>query len=316
MGGLLSQVKADDERAVVQAIAESAREIAELLRDGGAESASKEGNTNAFGDAQLQIDVRSDELIRRRLRNTKMVRMVSSEEQPEETILNEGGEICVAYDPLDGSSVVGCNFAVGSIFAVWRAQKFHGVCGKDMILAAAAVYGPRATLFVCGSAWPNGGVSEISLRPSVPLSSFTVRRLPLLKNDAQSLQKKMLFAPANLRASQDLPGYQQLVEYYLKHRYTLRYTGAMVPDVTQILVKGHGVFVSPISEKAPAKLRLLYEAIPMAALIEAAGGQSSDGHSSILHRVIQHCEQRTAVCLGSKTEVTRFEKYCSQTREE
>lgn len=311
---LLGEIEKDDERKVLEAIVKSVAEIAGLLRDGGFGSLKKGGDTNVFGDSQLKIDVEADNVIRDHMQRTGVVGIVSSEERPEELKLNDNAPLCVAYDPLDGSSVVGCNFAVGSIFGVWRRPSFIGACGRDVVISVAAVYGPRTTLYVYTSS-TNGrhgssstaysGVHEITLTSHEKVLKGAVQFVGPISDN-----KGKLFAPANLRASQDLPGYARLVNYYLEHRYTLRYTGAMVPDVTQLLVKGHGVFVSPVSEKAPAKLRLLYEAIPMAALIEAAGGLSSDGSSSILDLSVNHCEERTGICLGGSVEVKRFEDFC------
>jgi sedoheptulose-bisphosphatase len=120
-----------------------------------------------------------------------------------------------------------------------------------------------------------------------------------------------LYAPANMRCAQENDGYRRLLEYWANERYTLRYTGGMVPDICQLLVKGKGVFASPISSAAPAKLRLLYEALPMAFLVEKAGGASTDGDlESILDRVVYSCDERTPICVGSVDDVTRFRKFC------
>ena len=81
----------------------------------------------------------------------------------------------------------------------------------------------------------------------------------------------------------------------MKNKYQLRYTGGMVPDVNQIMVKGKGVFVNPSSPGAKAKLRLLYEVAPIAYLIEKAGGKSSNGAHSILDLKIVKTEDRTQV---------------------
>lgn len=120
-----------------------------------------------------------------------------------------------------------------------------------------------------------------------------------------------LYAPANMRCAQDNAGYQRLLDLWAQERYTLRYTGGMVPDICQLLVKGKGVFASPVSPKAPAKLRLLYEALPMAFLVEKAGGASTDGSlDSILKSVVFCCDDRTPICVGSSKDVQRFREHC------
>lgn len=120
-----------------------------------------------------------------------------------------------------------------------------------------------------------------------------------------------LFAPGNLRATSDNPEYEKLVSYWLGEKYTLRYTGGMVPDVFQIIVKEKGVFSNVISPSTKAKLRLLFEVAPLALLVEKAGGQSScDGKPvSGLDVEVTEIDQRTQICYGSLNEVARFEKY-------
>merc|ERR1711997_1120430 len=93
-----------------------------------------------------------------------------------------------------------------------------------------------------------------------------------------------------------------------KNRYTLRYSGGLVPDVYQQFTKNMGVFTNPTSPSSPAKLRLAFEAAPFALLVEKAGGKSSDGVTggSILDVKITGVDQRTALCIGSADEVDRF----------
>lgn len=104
-----------------------------------------------------------------------------------------------------------------------------------------------------------------------------------------------LFAPGNLRCTLDNPQYLDLISYYNNEQYTLRYTGGMVPDVYQLLIKGRGVFTNVISPSTKAKLRLSFEVAPIALLIENAGGSSScDGKSvSALDVQITGIDQRT-----------------------
>ena len=117
-----------------------------------------------------------------------------------------------------------------------------------------------------------------------------------------------IFSPANLRASQDLDGYRELVDYYMVNRYTLRYTGGLVPDVYQQFTKKQGIFCNPTSERSPAKLRLAFEAAPFGLLVEKSGGKTSDGKTggSILDVKINAVDQRTPLCCGSANEVDRF----------
>lgn len=176
-----------------------------------------------------------------------------------------------------------------------------------MVCAGCAVYGPRTTMYIAFKGEKQ--VLELTLGNCSPVISAISPKWRVTRCISEIVPGK-LFAPANMRAAQDHPGYAKLLSHYMSLRYTLRYTGGMVPDVTQLIVKGKGIFTSPASENAPAKLRLLYEALPMALLIESCGGKSSDGSRSILDRQVVSCDERTPVCLGSPDEVIRYEKHC------
>ena len=106
-------------------------------------------------------------------------------------------------------------------------------------------------------------------------------------------QESKIFSPANLRACADLEGYERLVSYWMHNRYTLRYTGGLVPDVYQQFTKEMGIFTNPSTPKSPAKLRLAFEVAPYAFLVEKAGGCSSDGvtGNSLLDSKIEAVDQ-------------------------
>ena len=134
-------------------------------------------------------------------------------------------------------------------------------------------------------------------------------------NEFLTIDEGKLFAPGNLRATQDNKGYQELFNYWIENQYQLRYTGGMVPDVNQLLIKGKGIFVNVASKNTKSKLRVLYEVAPIGYIIEKAGGKSSDGESRVLDIPITTTEQRTQVAFGAAKEVERFEtlvgkKYC------
>lgn len=295
----LAELHDRDLETVILALATSATQIASLCRIG-LHTPTESASQNAFGDSQLQIDVKADAIIQQSLQSTGLVAVSSSEEQPVETPITSGARFAVAYDPLDGSSIIACNWAVGTIAAIWEGGHLIGTTGRNIAASMAVVYGPRTTMFIAAAACD--GVRECILRKD----TWYVTRV------IDNLGERRVFAPANLRCARPGSRYARLVEWYMHEGYTLRYSGGMVPDVTQILVRNGGIFTSPISEDAPAKLRLLYEALPMAHLMEKAGGASTDGKGSLLRCVITHCELRTPLCLGSREEVNRFERVCGR----
>jgi sedoheptulose-bisphosphatase len=117
--------------------------------------------------------------------------------------------------------------------------------------------------------------------------------------------KTRYFAPANLRAAAESEAYMRLITKYVQDKYTLRYSGGLVPDLVHALVKGHGVYVSPVTGASEAKLRRLYELFPIALVVECAGGKAidpSDGED-ILTRSLEHCDERAGLICGVTEEV-------------
>eukprot|EP00271_Cylindrocystis_brebissonii_P005390 TRINITY_DN173_c0_g1_i1.p1 TRINITY_DN173_c0_g1~~TRINITY_DN173_c0_g1_i1.p1 ORF type:complete len:393 (-),score=103.87 TRINITY_DN173_c0_g1_i1:591-1769(-) len=255
---------------------------------------------NTFGDEQLAVDLLADKLLFEALRFSHVCKYACSEEEPQ--LKDMGGPVeggfSVAFDPLDGSSIVDTNFTVGTIFGVWPGDKLTGVTGRDQVAAAMGVYGPRTTYVLTVAGFP--GTHEFLLMDDGKW---------LHVKETTTIGEGKLFSPGNLRATFDNPEYEKLINYWVGEKYTLRYTGGMVPDVNQILVKEKGVFCNASSPSTVAKLRLLFEVAPLGLLVEQAGGYSSDGFKSVLDRVVVETDDRTQVCYGSKVEVQRFEEY-------
>ena len=208
----------------------------------------------------------------------------------------------VAFDPLDGSSVIDSNFAVGTIWGTWPGDRLVGITGRQLKSAGIAVYGPRTSITIAVDGIENA--HEFLL-----VDDFSGRHGSWIKtNEFSSIEEGKLFAPGNLRATQDNPGYAELFNFWLSNQYQLRYTGGMVPDVNQLLIKGKGVFVNVGSKNTKSKLRVLYEVAPIGYLIEKAGGKTSEGSMSVLDIPITQTEQRTQCAYGAAKEVERFEE--------
>ncbi|GIL86148.1 hypothetical protein Vretimale_13829 [Volvox reticuliferus] len=319
---------------VLSCVASVVGEISGILRSAGSGYC---GSTNAFGDQQLEVDVEVDHLIFERLASCSTVQGAGSEEQPEIRTL-PGSGYTVVFDPLDGSSIIGANFAVGTIFGIWPGGSPVGRAGRQQSAAVYAVYGPQTILV-----WAkpragesivhmtaNGGnsnhkdsaglnaesaatASEGTLSSSICSSSSNihstheVQEFLLHPDGTWHLRRTNVaigpvsrtFAPANLRAASSNAEYAALVRRWIDAAFTLRYTGGMVPDVHHILAKGSGVFCNPCSEAAPAKLRLLFECAPLAFIVEAAGGSSTTGQCSVLDVLVRTPNDRSKICLGS-----------------
>lgn len=286
-----------DLSCVLEAIGNSVKEIATHIHT---VDLGKVGTVNAFGEEQLALDMLSNKIVQDHLTRTGLVALMASEEMEQEIRLPEG-RFSVVFDPLDGSSLVDVNLAVGTIFGVYEGGQVVGRKGREMIAAGFAVYGPRTTLVISHGE----GVNEYRLvRGEEPGVVEWV-----LARQGITVKEGKMFAPGNLRAVCDRADYLELVRWWMEQGYTLRYSGGMVPDINQILLKGKGIFSYPGYSEAPqGKLRLLFECAPMAYLLEQAGGAGSDGTMPILDKTIESIHQRTPVYLGSKEEVRRCEE--------
>lgn len=293
--------------------------IAEITIDLRTSIVTVEGVCNTFGDSQLSVDVIADRLMWDACKKSSVIREGASEEDPIVKYLGSGQDqddndnnnneeeyYTVCWDPLDGSSIVDNNWAVGTIIGIWGKETgLIGATGRDQKTAIVAMYGPRTTVFLS----LDDGVYEFTYGAAATTDNTTAHASwTCTREKIQIKNTSKIFSPANLRATQEISSYNTLIQYYINNKYTLRYTGGLVPDVCQQFTKQQGIFINPTSDKSPAKLRLAFEAAPFALLVEKAGGKTSDGITggSILDVKINGVDQRTAMVCGSSTEVDRF----------
>lgn len=258
------------------------------------------GSRNTFGEEQVKLDVLSDDIIRQHLCESNLTASFGSEEQEAIVELDSSLPFSVVYDPLDGSSLVDVNFAIGSIFGIYTGSQFINKTPREQVAALYVLYGPRTVLTYS----TGNGVHQFFLNE---VGEFTLLREFIgIGDDAKT------FSPGNLRAVNDTPGYKQMMELWMTEESTLRYSGCMASDVHHILSKGQGLFTYIGGNKYPqGKLRLAFECGPFAYLIEHAGGKASDGKNSVLDRPIRTLDERTPLIIGSKNEVERVCKILS-----
>jgi fructose-1,6-bisphosphatase I len=227
------------------------------------------------------------------------------------------GEYLLLFDPLDGSSNIDVNVSIGTIFSVLRkVGHTRGVSeedflqpGKHQAAAGYCVYGPQTTLVLT----LGDGVALFTLNRetgSWVLTQTEVRVPEDTKEFAVNMSNLRHWAPPAKRyideclAGKTGPRGKD---------FNMRWVGSMVSDVHRILTRG-GVFLYPWDQREPdkpGKLRLMYEANPMAFIIEQAGGLATNGHERILDLVPTKLHERVAVVLGSKNEVERVTAYHS-----
>ncbi len=285
-------------RGLICEIAEATKYVINAVRTGDLGMA---GTSNLYGEEQLALDVLSDRIISDRLENSGLVINISSEEK--DIIVNvdsdNNGLFSVAFDPLDGSSLVDVNLAVGSIFSIYKGENIlQG--GRKQAAALFVVYGPRTTLIYSAKK----GVHEFALNH---LGDFTLMREKIQMKDTGKI-----YSPGGLR-SKYLPGHKKFIDFLEKRGSKLRYSGGLVPDINQILLKGEGIFMYPALQGAPhGKLRLLFELYPMAFIVEQAGGSASTGKTGILDVKIDNLDQRAPVYIGCKNDVEKVKDFLKE----
>lgn len=307
---LLKEGVGEEVGSLLNHILSGCRVIAENLRAGDEYSTEQVGTQNTFGDNQLDVDVKTDEVLFNALKASGLVKVASSEENPVEVPCSGSG-YCVGFDPLDGSSIYDANFAVGTIMGIWPGDTLLHRVGREQVASLVTQYGPRVTMALALNKSITKTGDAVSMELTMTRSSGWKVTIPNISIAA----KAKTFAPGNLRATQDNPKYGALVNYWITNKYTLRYSGGLVPDMYHIFVKGQGVLANASSPSAKAKLRLLFEAAPIALIVEAGGGQSCVCPSeaaepmdpiSLLDVPITHLDRRVGVCYGSSEEVQRF----------
>lgn len=283
--------------SVILDLAECANGIMNAIRT--TETGAKLHSENSSGEMQMALDVVSNDIITKALEANENVSVVGSEELEDLPAFRDSG-YAVVYDPLDGSSLLDVNLAVGTIIGIYEGTTLLGRTGDDQVASLIFVYGPRLTMMLT----VRQGTHEFRLE-----NGEFVRT----KSDIKLNSDKKMFSPGNLRAAAHSEGYRNLVNYWLDNEYKLRYSGGMVPDINQILLKGCGSFIYPgYSAQPNGKLRLLFECAPIALLIEQAGGAASDGEQRILDKTIDEIHQRTPILIGRTEDVERAIDFLSK----
>jgi fructose-1,6-bisphosphatase I len=258
------------------------------------------GSTNVYGDNQLALDRSSDEILKNQLQFSGFVREYLSEEQDGILKIGSGSEkYVVTADPLDGSSLVDTNLAIGTIIGIHKESVFD-TGRKTMVAALYIIYGPLITMIYSAGR----GAHEFVLNRE--------GEYVMAQENIKLKDKGSIFSPGGLRRDWT-PQHIQLIEQLEKDGYKLRYSGGFVPDINQILIKKGGLFTYPALTKSPqGKLRLLFELQPMAYLMEQAGGRATDGREDILSLKVENFDQCSPVYIGSSTEVQLAKQFLSK----
>jgi fructose-1,6-bisphosphatase I len=302
--------------ALAGAGARMAGEIARAPFEGGL---GETGETNAHGDRVRRLDVRANDLFLAALQSSDVVATVASEELPVPVTWPRATQACLAVclDPLDGSLNTDVAGVLGTIFGIRPVRVSEGPdpvqamlgAGTGQVAAGYLVYGP-ATVFVYAAA---GRVHAFVLDPADG-------QFRLTHTDVRVPTAGRTYAVNDANWPRWGPGPRALIERLRTARtpsgpYSLRYSGALVADFHRTLVEG-GIYVYPAEAGRPdGRIRLLYEAAPLAFVAEAGGGRASTGRGRILDVVAADHHQRTPLYIGSGEEVGWAEQCLRDARE-
>ena len=277
------------------------------------------GRTNVHGEQVQKLDEFANALVIRTTDHTGHLSGLASEEMegiypiPDK---HPRGNYILVFDPVDGSSNIDVNVSIGTIFSIYRKKSAVGVSlddflrpGREQVCGGYIIYGSSTMLvYTTGS-----GAHGFTLDPT--LGEF------LLSHENIEIPEQGRYYSAN---EGNYPKWDESIRHYVDHLkeddkttgrpYSARYIGSLVADFHRNLLKG-GIFLYPGDSQAPkGKLRLLYEAAPLAFIIEQAGGAASDGSQPIMDLQADELHQRTPLFIGSKKDVETLEEFTAGKR--
>ena len=313
------EVISSDLRLLLTVVARACKSISIAIGKGGlADVLGGAGSDNVQGEAQKKLDVISNEiLLQANEWGGHLAAMASEEMEHPHPIPNRypKGEFLLLFDPLDGSSNIDVNVSIGTIFSVLRCPE--GVTeadessflqpGTKQVVAGYAVYGPTTVLVLS----LGDGVNAFTLDRETGEFVLTQENMRIPEDT-----KEFAINASNQRYWEE--PVQRYVGELLAGKdgvrgkdFNMRWVASMVADVHRILTRG-GIFMYPRDRKDPSKagkLRLMYEANPMAFIVEQAGGAATNGTQRIMDIQPTGLHQRVAVFLGSKNEVDKVTGY-------
>lgn len=309
---VLLNTKSMDQCILMNAIATSCKCIATAVQRAGiAKLYGLAGEVNSTGDDQKKLDVLANDMMINSLLHSGVCSVLVSEENEEPIMVPDEykGKYCVAFDPLDGSSNIDCNVSIGTIFSVYKVKEGSSGSvddllrsGNECVCAGYVTYSSAVELvFTFKGGYVHGFCLDISI------GEFVLTRPHMLF--PKDGGKRIYSCNEGNELHWDKPIQDAVKEFKTSAKpYTARYVGSMVGDIHRTILYG-GVYLYPADKKSPeGKLRCLYEGIPMALIIEQAGGIASTGlFNGKIQRVLElepdqiHC--KCPIIMGGKRDI-------------
>jgi len=309
---LLKSSKENEISSIIKSLANAAIKISTSIRNIKAEKidSNNDKKINSDGDIQKPLDIISDEILISFLKKSPAAGYASEEQEGHIDFKNNNNFIVLA-DPLDGSSNIDVNVSIGTIFSIMSKnnlplEKAFIQNGSHQKSSGFFVYGPQTTLFM------TVGVGTSLFALDEVLGKFILIKdninIPETTTEfAINAAYKRFWDSATLQYINDCQNGESGPR---KKNFGMRWVGSLVADASRIFNRG-GIFLYPSDMREKYKngrLRLTYEANPIAFLVEQANGEATDGHNNILNLEVKELHQRSPLIFGSKEEVLEYKK--------
>ena len=309
---LLKNSKENEISSIIKSLANAAIKISTSIRNIKAEKidSNNDKKINSDGDIQKPLDIISDEILISFLKKSPAAGYASEEQEGHIDFKNNNNFIVLA-DPLDGSSNIDVNVSIGTIFSIMSKnnlplEKAFIQNGSHQKSSGFFVYGPQTTLFM-----------TVGVGTSLFALDEVLGKFILIKDNINIPETTTEFAiNAAYRRFWDSATLQYINDCQngesgpRKKNFGMRWVGSLVADASRIFNRG-GIFLYPSDTREKYKngrLRLTYEANPIAFLVEQANGEAIDGHKNILNLEVKELHQRSPLIFGSKEEVLEYKK--------
>lgn len=303
---------------VINAIAESVKQVANMIEKAPlAGQLGKLENENVQGEQQAKLDLLTNDCFVINLQACEAIVGMVSEELDEAVLLLKDvakPNYLAVFDPLDGSSNIEVNVAVGSIFSVLKAPIWREAQATDFLqkgteqaLAGYSIYGPSTILVLTFGE----GVQCFTLDRTTGAFMLTQENMRISEDTQEFAINASNARFWELPIQQYVSECQAGITGVRGKDFNMRWIASMVADMHRILMRG-GIYLYPTDNKLPLKagrLRLLYELNPMSWLVEQAGGKSSTGRERLMELMPTEIHQRAPIIIGSKNEVDRVVSY-------
>ena len=289
---------------ILEEIKNSCIEISSIIKDYSSLELSLEINKlNKSNDKVKKLDNIANNIFLRNLQKIGTIKYICSEEEEYLIHHNRFGNFIVCFDPLDGSSNIETNAPIGTIFGIYKSKKNPNdtilQSGDNLLASGFFIYGPRVKLIF--SVGNGTSIFQLSQTDEFVLMQEKIK-IPENTNELSINFSNYAFWPSYIKSY-----VEECISLYKSNgqsNYNMRWIGSLVADCYRILVRG-GIFLYPQDTRKgyeKGRLRIVYEANPVAFLIEQSGGFATDGHKRILSLKPESIHERVPFIFGSKNE--------------